>query len=263
MKKHYPPNIHSTALVHDDANIHSTAVVGPYCIIGPKVVLNKDVVVKAHAMVEGKTQVGEGTVIYSFATVGSRPQDLKYKGEETELIIGERNQIREYANISIGTDGGGGITRIGSDNLFMVYSHVAHDCIIGNYCIFANAVALAGHVTVEDGAVIGGLAAVHQFTRIGQKSMTAGGAIVVQDIPPYCMVQGDRARPNGLNLIGMKRSGMSSEKISAVKEMYRLLYRENLTLEESCNAIRETVPDILERKIFLDFLMKSERGICR
>jgi len=255
--------IHKTAIVHEGAELGSGVQVGPYCVIGPQVKLDDEVVVDAHAIVEGRTTVGVRTRIHSFASVGSKPQDLKFAGEDTELTIGSDNMIREYANISLGTAGGGAKTVIGNGNLFMVYSHIAHDCHVGDDCIFANGVAIAGHAVIGNKAVFGGLSALHQFCLVGDMVMVAAGAIVTQDVPPYVMVHGNRAQPNGLNVVGLRRSGMSTAQVSDVKAAYRLIYNENLGIEEARDRIASDVTDPFVKAKFLDFLAASKRGVCR
>lgn len=255
--------IHNSAIVAKSAVIGQGVKIGPYAVVGPQVVLEDHVEVGPHAVVDRRTRVGARSKISAFASIGALPQDLKYRGEDTELIIGTDNQFREYANVSIGTAGGGSKTVIGNNNLFMVYTHVAHDCVVGNNCIFANSVALAGHVHVDDHAVLGGLSAVHQFCRIGSLAMIAGGAMVVQDVPPFVMVHGDRAVPNGLNVVGLRRAGTKAEELAAVKSMYRLLFNENLTVDDAIARMQAEVPDSKWRQAFIDFLGKSERGVCR
>jgi len=255
--------VHRNAVVAAGAEIASGCIIGPGAIVGPKVKLAKGVQLGAGAVVEGRTSVGADTKIYAHATIGVIPQDLKYRGEEATLEIGERNQIREYVNISIGTEGGGGLTKIGHDNLFMVYTHVAHDCIIGSHCIFANSVQLAGHVIIEDGVVFGGMSGAHQFTRYGTMAMIAAGSVVVQDVLPYCMVQGDRAAVSGLNVVGLRRKGLSQAEFSSIKEAFRLVFKENLTLEEAGTRIQSDVEATSYRDEFLRFLQQSKRGICR
>lgn len=255
--------IHKTAIVHEGAELGSGVRVGPYAVIGPRVKLDDDVIVDAHAVVEGRTTVGARTRIHSFASVGSRPQDLKFAGEDTELFIGSDNMIREYANISLGTTGGGGKTVIGNGNLFMVYSHIAHDCHVGDECIFANGVAIAGHAVIGNKAVFGGLSALHQFCLVGDMVMVAAGAIVTQDVPPFVMVHGNRAQPNGLNVVGLRRSGMSAAQVSEVKAAYRLIYNENLGIEEARDRMSSELTDPAVKAKFLDFLAASKRGVCR
>jgi UDP-N-acetylglucosamine acyltransferase len=259
----FEAGIHPGAIVSSNAKIGKGVSIGPNAMIGPHVTLADGVIVGAGAIVDGKTSVGERTKIFPYATVGSLPQDLKYRGEDSELVIGTDNLIREYVNISLGTEGGGGLTRIGNHNLFMVYTHIAHDCIVGDHCIFANSVQIAGHVEVGDGVVFGGMSGAHQFSRFGSMAMIAAASVVVQDVPPFCMVQGDRAGINGLNLVGLRRKGISSEEMSQVKQMYRLVYQDNLTLSDAMAKIEEGIPDSIYRKLFLEFLSKSQRGICR
>lgn len=255
--------VHPTAHIETGAELDHGVHVGPYCLIGPNVRLGRNVRVDGHASVQGHTQVGAGTHIFSYASVGVIPQDLKYQGEEARLEIGEDNRVREYVNISIGTEGGGMLTSIGSRNLIMVYTHVAHDCHIGNECIIANGVQLAGHVTVGDHAVIGGLAAVHQFCQVGKLAMIAGCAAVAQDVAPFCMVQGDRAKINGLNLVGLRRAKKDRKTLEAIKDMYRILFRETLPLDSAIERIERDVFDCPERSEFVAFLKTSERGVCR
>ena len=255
--------IHPTAIVAKGAELAVGVVVGPNAIVGPKVSLAKGVQIGAGAIISGITTIDQGTRVFPMATVGSDPQDLKYEGEETLVKIGKNNNIREYVNISCGTVGGGGETTIGDDNLIMVYSHVAHDCHIGSNCVFANSVQLAGHVVIGNNVVFGGMAGAHQFCRFGDRAMVAAGAVVVKDVPPFCMVQGDRATMAGLNVVGLRRSGMPRERISDVKNMFKILYNENLTLEDAMNKIGQEVQDSEQRATFLDFLRSSERGVCR
>jgi len=262
-KTTYPDAIHPSAVISPGAEIAKNVGIGAFAVIGPKVKLSEGVRVGAHAVVDGRTTIGPRTRISPFASIGSIPQDLKYHGEDAELIIGAENQFREYCNVSIGTEGGGGKTVIGSRNLFMVYTHIAHDCVIGDDCIAANGVAMAGHVHVGDRAVLGGLSAIHQFCRIGTMAMIAGGAMVSQDVPPFTMVHGNRAVPNGLNAIGIKRAGLGTEGLAGIKNMYRLLYSENLTVEDAVTLILAEVPAAPWRDVFVEFLRKSERGVCR
>ncbi|MEI6397325.1 MAG: acyl-ACP--UDP-N-acetylglucosamine O-acyltransferase [Pseudomonadota bacterium] len=255
--------VHSTAIIETGAQLGAGVKVGPYAIIGSDVVIGDGTEVQSHVIMKGRVRIGKNNLFSSFASVGSRPQDLKYKGEDTELVIGDNNMFREYCNLSLGTDGGGGVTKIGNDNLFMVNAHVAHDCIVGNNIIAANCVALAGHVVVGDGAVLGGLSAVHQFCRVGKLSMTAGGAMVTQDIVPYGMVHGDRARINGLNVVGLRRLGIRNSDLQDIKAMYHLVFDSNLTLDDALARIQKDVLDSEFRKVWLDFLKDGERGLCR
>ncbi len=255
--------IHKTAIVHEGAELGHGVQIGPYAIIGSKVKLADEVIVEAHALVDGRTTVGARTRIHSFASVGSKPQDLKFAGEDTELLIGSDNMIREYANLSLGTVGGGGKTIIGNGNLFMVYTHIAHDCVVGNECIFANGVAIAGHAKIGNKAVFGGLSGLHQFCLVGEMVMVAAGAIVTQDVPPFVLVHGNRAQPSGLNVVGLRRSGLTQSQVSDVKASYRLIYNESLTIEGARAAILADIGDAGVKSKFLDFLAASKRGVCR
>ena len=256
-------NVHPTALISQGAKLDATVVVGPNAIVGPHVALAKGVQIGAGAIISGHTTIGEGTRVFPYATVGSDPQDLKHEGEETKVVIGKNNNIREYVNISSGTVGGGGETTIGDNNLIMVYSHVGHDCHIGNNCIFANSVQLAGHVVIGDNVVFGGMAGAHQFCRFGDRAMIAAGAVVVQDVPPFCMVQGDRAKISGLNVVGLRRSGLGKELNSDIKSMFKFLYNGNLTLDDAIEKIVQSINESMPRDIFIEFLRSSERGVCR
>ena len=256
-------HVHPTAIVHRQAELGKRVWVGAYSCIGPHVVCADDVQIGSYVHLSGRTYIGRGTSIWHYASIGAVPQDLKYRGEDTRLVIGERNAIREYVNISIGTAGGGGVTRLGDDNLLMVHVHVAHDCNIGNKCIFANSVNLAGHVEIADHVVLGGMVAVHQFCRLGSYSMMTGGSMTGKDVPPFCRVHGTPARILGLNMIGLKRTGMSEDELTSIKKMYRLIYRQHLTLDDAVQAIQQQIPNSTVRQTLLNFLANSQRGICR
>ncbi len=232
-------SIHPTAVVAAGAELHPSCEVGPFAVIGPRVRMGPENVVGAHAVLDGDTTFGAGNRIFPHACIGGIPQDLKYAGEHTRLEIGDRNQFREFTTAHTGTAGGGGVTRIGSGCLFMASSHVAHDCQVGDGCILANSVALAGHVTLGDHAILGGLTGVHQFTRVGRFAFAAGGAVIVQDVAPYCVVQGDRAKVVGVNTVGLGRHGFGEEQLARVKEAHRLVFRRGLPLEEACARLRE------------------------
>ena len=255
--------VHSTAVVHPEAMLHPTVEVGPYTVIGPKVRIGAGTTVGPHAVIEGRTTLGERNRIFQFASVGAVPQDLKYAGEDTELVIGNGNTIREFATVHLGTAGGGGTTRLGDGNLIMANAHVAHDCQIGNGCVLANSAALAGHVEVEDHVILGGLSAVHQFTRIGRHAFIAGGAMVAMDVPPYCTAQGDRAELVGLNTVGLTRHGYSEEQIRRIKEAYKILFRSKLGLIEAVAKLRAEYGTHPEIELLLDFVSRSQRGITR
>ncbi len=256
-------SIHPTAVVTPGAELDSGVQVGPYAVIGPHVRIGKDTCVGPHSVVEGRTTIGRDNRIFQFASVGAVPQDMKYRGEDSALTIGDRNTIREFATLNIGTRGGGMETRIGDDNLFMVYSHVGHDCRIGNHVILANCATLAGHVTLEDYVGVGGLAAIHQFTRIGESAYLGGGAMVANDVPPYCLAQGDRARLFGLNRVGLERRGFGEAQKRGIKQAYRTFFFEGLSLKDAVERIRREQADFPEAVHLADFIAASQRGICR
>ncbi len=230
-------SIHETAVIDAAAKIGADVTVGPYCVVGPDVTLGDGVVLKAHVVLDGLTEVGNETQIYPFASIGLPPQDLKYGGEKSRLIIGRNNIIREHATMNPGTAGGGMETRVGDNGLFMIGTHVAHDCQLGNHVIMANNATLAGHVTVGDFAVIGGLAAVHQFVRIGEHAMIGGLSGVEHDVIPYGSVMGERARLSGLNIIGLKRRGFDRDTIHGIRAAYRDLFASEGTLEERLDKV--------------------------
>lgn len=254
------PTIHPTAIVHPSAKISEGVEIGPYAVIGEDVVLEPRVKVGAHAVVEF-TDVGEGCHIFSGAYVGTAPQDLKYRGESTRLTLGPGCRVRECVTLNRGT-AATGLTKIGARCLFMAYSHVAHDCIIGNEVVVANSVAIAGHCEVGDGAILGGMAGIHQFVRVGKLAMIGAGAMVPVDIPPFALAWGDRARLSGLNLIGLKRRGYAPDDISELKRVYRETFAPGMTIKERVNQLLSQTksPAAVE---FLTFLQNSPRGICR
>lgn len=254
--------IHPTAIVSEGARLGEGTSVGPYSIIGPRVVLGNNTVVSPHVVIEGNTRAGDGNQFFQFCSIGSRPQDLKYKGEESTVEIGDRNIIREYVTIQPGTSGGGMRTVVGNDNLFMGGVHIGHDTILGNGNIFANGVAVAGHVTIGNQVTVGGLSGIHQFVRLGDLCFIGAGAMVSQDIPPFCMAQGDRAALVGLNKIGMQRRGYDDAAVHEIKRVYRELFvskgifrskLERLLAESSGGAAR----------ILLEFIAASTRGVAQ
>ena len=255
--------IHSTAIIHPSAQLDAGVSVGPYSIIGEQVKIGAGTQVGAHVVIERWTEIGRDNQIFQFASVGAAPQDLKYQGEETWLVLGDRNRIREFATLHRGTPDGGGRTVVGSDNLFMAYSHVAHDCRVHNRVVMANAATLAGHVEVEDNAILGGLMAVHQFCRVGCHTMISGGAMITQDIPPYTIAQGDRAKTIGINLVGLKRRGFPEATIRGIKNAYRLMFRSGLRLEAALERIELEYGTIPEVRHFTAFIKESQRGIAR
>jgi len=255
--------IHSTAQIHPGAELGENVQVGPFAVIGEHVRIGSGTKVGAHAVIDDYTEIGQDNHIYQFASVGAEPQDLKFDGEISWLHIGDRNRIREFSTLHRGTEDGGGATRVGNDCLFMAYSHVAHDCQVGNHVILANAATLAGHVTVDDFAIFGGLSAIHQFTRVGAHVMLSGGSMVTQDIVPYAIAQGDRAKIVGLNFIGLKRRGFSDQALSSLKAAYKLVFRSDLRLGAAITRIEEELEDGPELRVLVDFLKRGERGIAR
>ena len=225
--------------------------------------LGAGVVIGPHSVVNGPTRIGAGTRIYPFASIGGDPQDLKYRGELTRTDIGERNIFRENTTVNRGTAGGGGVTQIGSDNLFMAGSHVAHDCHVGNHCVFANCAAVAGHVVVQDRVVLGGFAGVHQHSRIGRCAMVGAGAMAALDVPPFTIAQGDRARLFGLNIVGLRRAGFKLEVLQSLKQAYRDVFNQGLPLRIALEQAREVYAEVAEVMELVEFMESSVRGICR
>ncbi len=261
--------IHPTAIVDPKAQIDSSVAIGPYTVIGPHVRIAAGTTVGPHCVIEGRTTIGRDNRIFQFASLGAVPQDKKYAGEPCELVIGDRNTIREFSPYNIGSPGGGGVTRVGNDNWLMAYVHLAHDCIVGNNTIFANNSQLAGHVEVGDWVILGGFTVVHQFVRIGAHGMTALCSLLFADQPPFVMSQGQPAQARSMNFEGLRRRGFSAERIAAVKAMHKALYRDDLTLEQAKLRIAEiavstpqATPDVA---MMLGFLAKTspQRGIVR
>jgi len=255
--------IHAQALIDPGARIGKNVTVGPYTVIGADVEIGEGTWVGPHVVINGPTQIGRDNKIFQFASIGEVPQDLKYAGEPTRLEIGDRNVFRECVTLSRGTVGGGGITKIGSDNLFMAYVHIAHDCQVGNHTIFANNASLAGHVEVGDFAILGGFAGIHQFCKIGAHVMIGAAAIALKDVPPYLMAYGNPVKPYGLNLRGLKRRGFSPAVIEALKDAYRIVFRSGLTIEAAIQQLQPLSMNHPEVAGFVDFLRKAERGISR
>lgn len=253
-------NIHQTAIIENGATIADDVQIGPFTIIGPNVKIDSGTTIGSHCVIEGKTTIGKNNQIFSHAALGTIPQDLKFHGEDVELIIGDNNKIREFTLFNPGTKGGGAITKIGSNNLFMGYTHVAHDCIIADNCIFANCATLAGHVEIEDSVVVGGLSAIHQFCKIGTQSMIGGGSIIVQDIPPYCNTEGNRATIRGLNLTGLRRRLKDRADIDQIKKAYKQLFESGDPLNESAKEILNTTENKYVIKL-AQFVLETKRGI--
>ena len=251
--------IHPTALVAPEATLGRNVTIGAYTVIGPEVTIGDGTEIGSHTLIEGETSIGRNNRIFSHAAIGSIPQDLKYHGEKVRLEIGDDNIIREFTLINPGTEGGGGITRIGNGNLLMGYVHVAHDVIIGDRCILANAATLAGHVELGDHVVVGGMTPIHQFVHIGDYAMIAGASALSQDIPPFCLAEGNRAYLRGLNLTGLRRR-LDRETIDALKQAYRRLFESGLPLKESAESILEADTNPAVEK-FCRFILESRRGI--
>ncbi len=256
--------IHPTALVDRAAQVGRDVTIGPYCIVGPHVVLGEGVQLIAHVYADGRTQIGAGTVVYPFASIGTRPQDKKYHGEPSELIIGRDNQIREHVTMNPGTEGGGMVTQVGDGCLFMMAAHVAHDCRIGDNVILANNATLAGHVTVGDYAIIGGLSAVHQFVRIGPHAMIGGMSGVESDVIPYGTVKGERAHLAGLNTVGMERRGFSKDQIRELRTAYRMLFAPEGTMAERLDEVARVYDGQALVAEVLNFIRdKNSRSLCQ
>ncbi len=255
--------IHPTAIIDPKAELASDVTIGPYAVVGPQVRLGSGVELRPHALVMGHTEIGPETVIYSFASVGEIPQDQKYRGESTRLVIGARNTIREHATIHPGTEVAGGLTTIGDDNLIMIGVHVAHDCHIGSHVIMTNETLLAGHVRVEDHAYLAARCAILQFLRVGESAMLSAMSGLVQDAAPFLKLQGYPARVIGVNRVNMERRGFSGDRIEAVELAYRIIFRSNLSPVEAFAAVREQLPDSRDAEHMIAFLEKSERGFAR
>jgi len=257
------PDIHPSALIHPGARLGENVSVGAYSIIGEHVEIGAGTTVAAHVSIHGHTRIGRDNRIFQFNSIGEVPQDKKYAGEPTRLEIGDRNTIREFCTLNLGTVQDAGTTRIGNDNWIMAYVHVAHDCQVGNHTIFANSTQLAGHVRVDDWAILGGFTGVHQFCHIGAHCMTAVGTVVLQDIPPYLMVGGNKAAPHGINTEGLKRRGFSAESLAALKRAYRTLYKSGLLLEEAKAELQTQSKAHPEVQLLVDFIAQARRGIIR
>jgi UDP-N-acetylglucosamine acyltransferase len=262
-------NIHATAIVDPRALLDPTVTVGPYTVIGPHVKVAAGTTIGPHCVIEGHTTIGRDNRIFQFSSLGAIPQDKKYAGEPCELVIGDRNTVREFCTLNIGSPGDVGVTRVGNDNWIMAYVHLAHDCQVGNHTIFANNAQLAGHVHVDDWAILGGFTVVHQFVRIGAHCMTAMCSLLFADLPPFMTCQGQPAAVRAMNLEGLRRRGFSSERVSAVKAMHRALYREGLTLEQARVAIAKLdigqvgVADDVQMMVGFLANVNAQRGLAR
>lgn len=255
--------IHSTAIIDEQANIANDVTIGPYTVIGPNVTIQSGTHVGSHVVIKGPTTIGRNNQIFQFASVGECPQDKKYQQEDTTLVIGDNNIIRECCTIHRGTQQDRGETTIGNGNLLMAYVHVAHDCYIADEVILANNASLAGHVIIDNYAVLGGMTGIHQFCYIGRYSFVAGGSMVIRDVPPYLMVSGYYAKPFGLNSEGLKRHGFDQERLNQLKKLYRIVYRKGLLLEDAIERIRQDLDDNDDVQAFLNVLTQTKRGIVR
>lgn len=256
--------IHSTAIIDSSAVIAPDVHIGPYCIVGPNVTIGAGTKLHAHVVVGGFTRIGQHNEIFQFASVGEVCQDLKYQGEETWLEIGDHNRIREHCSLHRGTIQDNSLTKIGSHNLLMVNTHIAHDCMVGDHNIFANNVGVAGHVHVANHVVVGGNSGIHQFCKIDSYSMIGGASLIVKDVPAYVMASGNPAHAFGLNIEGMRRRGWSKEVIQGLREAFKLIYKASLTTEQAVQRIRvEILPEVAEAQLLIDSLEQSQRGIVR
>ncbi|OGP20473.1 MAG: acyl-[acyl-carrier-protein]--UDP-N-acetylglucosamine O-acyltransferase [Deltaproteobacteria bacterium GWA2_57_13] len=255
--------IHATAFVGPGAELEEDVEVGAYSVIGPQVKIGKGTRIRSHVVIEGNTTLGQGNLILQFASVGSVPQDLKYRGEDSRLIIGNHNTIREFVSLNPGTAGGGMVTRIGDHNLLMMYCHIAHDCILGGHNIVANGATLGGHVVIEDYVIVGGLVGIHQFVKVGTSAILGAGSMVSKDIPPYCTATGDRARLRGLNLEGLRRRGFTKVQIEGLKKAYRIIFQSGLKVRDALKKVKEEIPNSPEVEHLNLFVENSQRGICR
>lgn len=255
--------IHPTAIIDPSAELAADVSVGPYAVIGARVVMGAGCRVAPHAVVLGPTRMGAGNEIWQFASIGDIPQDKKYGGEETLLEIGDRNRFRECCTVNRGTVTGAGTTRIGSDNLFMAYTHVAHDCIVGNHCVLANYATLGGHVELDDWVILGGYAGIHQFCKIGMHAFLANNAAATRDVPPYTMVAGAPAEPKGINAEGLKRRGFTAAQIANIKSAYKVLYRSGLKLSEASAELARLAAEQPEIRAYVDFLPRVTRSLVR
>ena len=259
--------IHASALVDPRAELADDVQVGPYCVVGPQVSIAAGTSIQSHVVITGRTRIGRNNRIYPFCSLGEIPQDKKYAGEATELVIEDGNTVREFCSLNLGTAQGGGSTRVGSDNWIMAYVHIAHDCVIGDHTVLASSTQLAGHVMIGDWAVLGGMIGVHQFVRIGAHSMSGGGSALLQDVPPYVLCRGNPAQPHGINVEGLQRRGFDEATVAALKRAYRSIYREGLTLAQAREAIcAELTPDSPGADAIghlAEFLGAPGRGIIR
>jgi UDP-N-acetylglucosamine acyltransferase len=260
-------NVHPTALVDPAARVDRTAVIGPYTVVGPQVTIGPGTEIGPHCVIDGVTTIGRDNCFYRYCSIGGAPQDKKYAGESTRLVIGDRNTVREFTTFNTGTVQDGGVTTIGNDNWIMAYVHIAHDCHIGNNVVLANSVQVGGHVYVADWAIVGGVTGVHQFCKIGAHSMTGGNSSLIQDMPPFILGSGNPCRPVGINVEGLRRRGFTPVQIGILREAYKIIYRRGLSLAEAraeLYACQRSEPEAADHlQTLLDFLDASQRGIIR
>ncbi len=255
--------IHPNAIVHPGAELAAGVKIGAFSVIGEHVRIGPETTIGSHVVVEGWTDIGEKCHIFPFSSIGAIPQAIRYRGEPTRLTMGSGNVIREFVTINRGTPEGGGNTVLGNGNFIMAYSHIAHDCRIGNQVIMANGSTLGGHILVEDSAIIGGLVAIHQFVRVGCYAILGGASAIPQDVPPYMTASGNRAKLFGLNLVGLRRHRFPEATVSALKQAYRILFRSHLPLRKAIEKVQQEAPDLPEIRHLLEFVQNSKRGICR
>lgn len=255
--------IHSTAIIDPSAELADDVSVGPYSVIGPGVQIGVGTTLGSHVVLKGPTRIGKNNRIFQFASVGEDTQDMKYRGEPTRLEIGDGNIIREFCTIHRGTVQDKALTKIGDHNLFMAYSHVAHDCVVGNHVIMANAASIAGHVLVEDYAILGGFSLIHQFCKIGKHSFSAMGSVISRDIPPYVLVGGQPTKPHGINAVGLERKGFSQDAIRQIKKAYKIVFKSGLKLEDAIGALEEMAEETAEIQCLVNFLKQTQRSILR
>ena len=259
--------VHSTAIVDPKAELDASVTVGPYTVIGPHVKVGAGTTIGPHCVIEGRTTIGADNRIFQFCSIGAVPQDKKYAGEPTELVIGDRNTIREFCTFNLGVPGAGGITRVGHDNWIMAYSHIAHDCRVGDHTTLANNTTLAGHVDLGDWVTVGGLVGIHQFVKVGAHAMIGFATAVSQDVPPFMLVDGNPMAVRGFNIVGLRRRGFSAARLAAVKQMHRLIYRQGRTLDDARGAVDALATELPEAAadvaLMSGFLVNSTRGIAR
>lgn len=254
---------HPTALIDPTAKVHPTAKIGPYASIGANVTIGENVEIMHHVVVEGPTKIGEGCRIFPFASIGLEPQDKKFHGENSTLVVGRNNTIREYVTMNRGSEAGGGVTQIGDDNWIMAYCHIAHDCILGSNIVMANGTTLGGHVTIGNWVTLGGLTAVHQNCRVGDHALTGGQSMIPQDVAPFTVASGNRAKAAGVNFVGLERRGFTPEQLAEINKIYRIFYLSGLSKDNANLKISEEMPNSKFAKQFIDFVDSSQRGVTR